>query len=213
MNHRISNEKSNPPYWTRGFLRWYFYWRTQKIRKKEHDRLKSIEQAMETIALELAKAKAKQNIKHQTILNLSLYVLTIEYDMSVVKLMIPFELDKWHQRFLGRQMAVLMYESTNDLLKLLGKEFSSAINLLHNLELQSQLNEIRMQLNEFKKSNLSELEIIRNFSAAHRDNDAFEQLVVIKNLDVNHLLELTSHFMKPIANLTPWCSKVMSVLK
>ncbi len=99
---------------------------------------------METLAIELAKAKVKKNKEHVTIFNLSLFILTIEYDVSVIKFMIPFEMDIWHQRFLARQLAVLMYESTNDLLKLLGNDLNPVTTRLKSdHDLQSRIIEIR----------------------------------------------------------------------
>lgn len=188
-------ETVKSPYWIRGILRWYFYWRTRKTRREEHQRLKSIEDTMETLAIELAKAKVKKNKEHVTIFNLSLFILTIEYDVSVIKFIIPFEMDIWHQRFLARQLAVLMYESTNDLLKLLGNDLNPVTTRLKSdHDLQSRIIEIRKSLNDFKSAYMSELNTIRNFSGAHRDKDAFEQLVVIRTLDVNHILPLSQVF-------------------
>jgi len=205
-NHGINDV----PYWMRGFLKMIFYWRSRKLRKQENKRLIALDSAMETIAVELAKAKVAKNKDNEAIFNIVLYTLTIEYDVSVIKFMIPFEIDIWHKRFLARQMAVLMYESTNDLLKLLGRDFKPLIDKLPNRkEITIRLNEIRNELNTFKSSNSAYLSQIRNFSGAHRENDAFEQLVVIRNISSNQILEITAEFMKPITSLTSLNSDIM----
>jgi hypothetical protein len=153
-----------------------------------------------------------ENKDKERIFNLILYLLTIEYDVSVIKFMIPFEIDLWHKRFLARQMAVLMYESTNDLLKLLGRHFKPLIDKLPNgEEIIIQLNEIRKGLNQFKTSNSEYLSQIRNFSGAHRGNvgnDAFEQLVVIRNISTDNILDITVDFMKSITSMSSLNSEI-----
>ena len=48
------------------------------------------------------------------------------------------------------------------------------------------------------------LQEIRNYCGAHRDKNAYQQLMIINNIETNDLLKLTAEFMVPVAILTPY---------
>lgn len=94
--------------------------------------------------------------------------------------MILFQMDKWNKKYLSRQLAVLMYESTDDILELLGNDYRKMINKLRiSQELIQMLNEITKEFNEFKNKEI--LQNIRNYCGAQRDKDGYMQLAMINN--------------------------------
>jgi hypothetical protein len=116
------------PALVRGILKVYFHLRTIRIRKKEIDRIKSIEEAIATITDEYERASSNGETDKMKIFNVSLFTLAIEYDISALKFMILFQMDQWNKQLLSRQLAVILYESTEDLLELLGKDLRLLIS-------------------------------------------------------------------------------------
>jgi len=56
------------------------------------------------------------------------------------------------------------------------------------------------------------LQEIRNYCGAHRDKDAYKQLLIINNIDLNDLLGLLGDSMNPVSRLTLFYSKVMNAM-
>lgn len=202
----------NYPSWLRGVILCYFYLRTIKKRTVERKRLLEIENSINTIVIVLEGISSVEDNKDKIrILDISLFTLTIEYDISTLSYLMTFQMDKWKQRCVGRQLAVILYESTNDLLELLGKDFRKMLKSSQNTEdLILELNHITSELSSFKKNNKEILSEIRNYCGAHRDKNAYEQLRVINSIEMNDILELCRQFMQPVSQLTQYFTKVMA---
>jgi ElaB/YqjD/DUF883 family membrane-anchored ribosome-binding protein len=201
------------PSFIRAILRMYFHLRTVRIRKIEIDRIKSIEEALETTTNEYEKASVNGEIDKMKIFNISLFTLTIEYDISALKFMILFQMDKWNKQLLCRQLVVVLYESTEDLLELLGKDLRLLINKLPESDMLSkELKKQTKELNKFKSNNMKFLQEVRNYCGAHRDKEAYKQLLIINSINTDDLLVLLADFMQPVSRLTPFYSKVMNAM-
>lgn len=203
----------NSPLKFHGLFKMYMHFRTMKIRKKEVKRLTNLQRTLDVLNTQYEHSEDNGEKDKLRIFNVSIFTLTVEYDVSSLKFMILYQTDNWNKQFLSRQLAVLLYESTTDLLELLGKDFRNMIvNLRVENELLQELNEITKELNEFKKENRVVLQEIRNFCGAHRDKNAYKQLKIISQIEPNILLELTGQFMKPVAKLTPFFGRVMETM-
>ena len=77
----------------RGFLNIYFQLRTIRIRRKEISRLKALEDALKTINEEYEKAYNNNENDKMKIFNVSLFMLTVEYDMSSLKFIPNYALE------------------------------------------------------------------------------------------------------------------------
>lgn len=198
------------PSFIRSIFRFYFYLRTIKKRRQEVERLISIEETLEILKSSYEKAKENKEVDKIKIFNIAIFTLTIEYDVSVLLFMKILQLDDWNKQFLGRQLAVLLYESTDDFLELLGKDFRLLINILPEKQsLSLKLNQITKELNDFKKNNIILLKNIRNYCGAHRDKNAYKQLIAINNIDIHQLDKVTQEFMIPISKLTSYNTEVL----
>jgi len=202
----------NYPSWLRGIVLCYFYLRTIKKRTNERKKILEIENSINTIVAVLQEVSPVESNKDKIqILNISLFTLTIEYDISTLSYLMIFQMDKWKQRCVGRQLVVVLYESTNDLLELLGKDFRKMLKSSQNTEyLIEELNRITSELSSFKKNNKEILSEIRNYCGAHRDKNAYKQLQVINSIEMNDVLEITRQFMQPVSQLTQYFTKVMA---
>lgn len=201
------------PALVRGILKVYFHLRTIRIRKKEIDRIKSIEEAIATVTEEYERASSNGETDKMKIFNVALFTLVIEYDISALKFMISFQMDQWHKQLLCRQLSVIIYESTEDLLELLGKDLRLLINKLPaSDELSKELKKRTKEINKFKTANILFLQEIRNYCGAHRHKEAYKQLMIINNIDSENLLGLLADFMQPVSKLIPFYSKVMRAM-
>jgi hypothetical protein len=110
-------------------------------------------------------------------------------------------------------MAVLIYEASHDLLELLGKDFRSTLETFPLTENDwRNLNEITKALNQFKKENRIFLKNIRNFSAAHREQDAIKQLEIIEKVELLEIVKVGGEFYKAIRPLIDFITRVMTMM-
>lgn len=201
------------PFIIRELLRIWFSLRSFNLRRKEVNRLISLEEAQKTIVSELKKAINSQDEDKSSIYNLALFTLNVEYDISVLKMKTLMSLDSWDKKFMARQFSVLQYEIALDYQELLGKNFRKLIHRYDNDgKLISELNAISKQFSDFKNHHSDYLNNIRNFIGAHRDHNALEQSTIINNLDSNEILDIAAEFTKPVARLTPFLTDVMSAM-
>lgn len=213
INKKRDTSSLELPGLVRGFLKVYFHLRTIRIRKNEIDRIKSIEEAIAITTEEYERALSNGETEKMKIFNVSLFTLTIEYDISSLKFLIAFQMDQWNKQLLCRQLAVILYESTEDLLELLGKDLRLLINKLPaSDELSKELKKRTKEINKFKTANMLFLQEIRNYCGAHRDKEAYKQLMIINNINSDNLLGLLVDFMQPVSKLTPFYSKVMRAM-
>lgn len=201
------------PFLIRELLRSWFSIRSFNFRRKERNRLISLERTQKTIITELEKAIQQKDRDKITVYNLALFTLNVEYDIYVLKMAYLMSLDDWDKKFMARQFSVLLYETAIDYPQLLGKEFRNFIRKYDDSgTLLSELNEISKLFSDFKKDHNSYLNNIRNYIGAHRDHNALEQSQLISTLDSYKILDFAAELTIPIAKLTPYLSKVMQVM-
>ena len=117
------------------------------------------------------------------------------------------------KKYVARQLAVLLYEASNDLPNLLGKEFRGSLKtLLLSGEDLTEFNRITKNLNQFKKSNRLLLNELRNFVGAHRDNDAGKQLEIIEKIDLLQMMGLAGDLYAVMNVLIPFLTKLTLML-
>ena len=114
--------------------------------------------------------------------------------------------EPWRLKYTARQVGVLVYESCDDLISLLGKEFRHSLAALEIKDQEFQhLNEICKQLNEFRKNNHEALyNQIRNVVGAHRAQDSTEFLNAIEAIDPLQVFRLGGDFfdiVRPLIDL------------
>ncbi|MGB4068516.1 MAG: hypothetical protein WBK08_10845 [Nitrospira sp.] len=110
--------------------------------------------------------------------------------------------NEWRRKFVARQMAVFLYEASEDLTQLLGHNYREAIRSLGIAdELFHELGQISRQLNRFKEANQDFLKRIRTFVGAHRDHNAAVQLDILDNLEPLKVYSLAGDFYAPLKSL------------
>ncbi len=127
---------------------------------------------------------------HEAIWGPCLFLNTAAYDLSVLMLEFLRDSDDWKRRLMIRFMALVLYETVDDLPTVFGKDFRASISAL-NLDgrLHSSFNTELKKVSAFKTSHGSDLKEIRTICAAHRDHDAILLQETIENLDLFKVVE------------------------
>lgn len=170
----------------------------------ESKRISQLEKTIESIREQHNNAKEKRMEHYERIYNVSLYLLIFEYDIAILKNDALFSIREWKKRYIARQLAILLYEASQDIPNLLGKDFR---NSLHELDITDDeiktFNAVTKKLNGFKNDHRIFLQNLRNFAGAHRDNDAALQLKIIIEVELLSVMELAGDFYEAIRDLTP----------
>lgn len=128
---------------------------------------------------------------HAMLWNTCLYLNMAAHDLSVLVEDLAFERDNWRRRLLARNLAVLAYESTEDIQFLLGKTFREALEKLGVLsQFELRLRDTRKPLDLFWKEHQASLKQVRVTSAAHRDHDGVAMLNTVKSISIDDSLSI-----------------------
>lgn len=183
-------------------LRFYMFIPRIKFRWRERRRIRAMGKALSAMrrahsgAVELALPNVV------TAYNLGLYILLLEMDWSEMSWDMMHAPNEWRRKFVARQMAIFLYEVSEDLTQLLGPNYREALNSLGiGDEIVQELGRISRQLNRFKDTNKDFLKRIREFIGAHRDHDAAAQLDILDNLEPLKIYALAGDFYVPLRAL------------
>ncbi len=126
---------------------------------------------------------------HATLWNACLYLNMAAHDLSILVEDLALERDYWRRRFNARHLALLAYETTEDLQTLLGKSFRDALNKLGVLsQFEQNLRDARKPLDGFWRQHQAALKQVRTTAAAHRDQDGMAVLNTIENINIDDSL-------------------------
>lgn len=152
-----------------------------RYRWKNRNRLLASESLKGTLRSCYESATRAKLASHQGIYNVGLFIALLEQDISAFSESILFARTAWHRQFHGRNLAVLLYEASEDLPALLGRDYRAWLaNLTRDASWIDSLNKIGRKLSIFRKSHTSFLEEIRNHIGAHREHNAILQLQIME---------------------------------
>jgi hypothetical protein len=164
-----------------------------------HRKLAHVTELLRTTAQEL---RTQRFVTHLPIWNTCLYLNLASHDLSLLVQEASMLRDNWHRLLIARHIALLLYETTEDLRSLLGKTLREALDQLGLLAtFEIQLKTARKPLDAFWDAHQPALKQIRIVSAAHRDLDALNTLDVIESIDVHEFISLGTDFNKVLAGI------------
>jgi hypothetical protein len=138
----------------------------------------------------------------RTVFNVSLYLLLLDQDLADFTDDLVNAIGDRRRRFIAKHEAVLLYESAENLPKLLGKEFRSAVRAIGAAdEVMSRLNAVSSDLNSFWKDNRAFLGAIRNAVAAHREHDALRYIEILNGLEPLDVMRRAAAFSDRLERL------------
>jgi hypothetical protein len=194
-----------PPFETRArdfLLRFYMFIPRIKFRWRERRRAQATREALSAMRRIHSGAVQLELPNVIKAYNLGLYILLLELDWSQMNWDMMHASTEWRRKFVARQMAVFLYEASEDLPQLFGHNYREALKSLGiGGELLQELGQISRQLNRFKKINQDFLKRIRAFVGAHRDHDAAAQLDILDNLEPLKVYDLAGDFYVPLRAL------------
>ncbi len=190
------------------------HWRLRGFWKRENTRIPELQKTIDTIKREHQRA-TDANLEHfAQFYNVVLFILVMEYDMSVLsQYYVKAYTRYWEKKFIARQMAIILYEASEDIPQLLGRNFRASLKTvpLWN-EAEKELTEISKELNRFKGSHSEMLKELRNFVTAHRDHNAVRQMDIIDNLNPDKIYTLLGDFYDIIKPLLPFMTRIVLVM-
>jgi hypothetical protein len=169
------------------------------------------EQTLDAIITGLRHTQLNNFEDSKLIWNIAGYVNIISYDLKIITRDLTFSRNEWQKRHYSRQACLIIYESIDDIFKLLGKEFVDLTkNRLDITELEVDLKNIRKDLNNFKKGYSEKLNIIRNVSIAHRDNEVLKQIEIIQQINWSDSIGMIMQYDVILNNLGRFLTKLMN---
>lgn len=180
----------------------------------ERKRFTALEHAIATVKNSYDSAD-KKGMEHYTcIYNAALFTLLLEQDFAILKNDALMSVSNLRKNFVARQMAVFLYEASQDLPSVLGKDFrASLIKVGLKEDGFAELNAVTKTLNNFKTKHSDFLQEIRNYAGAHRDHDALRQIEIIEKIDLMQLMTIAGDYYVPIRDLFPFFTKVITNMK
>ncbi len=159
----------------------------------------------------VGRLQAQGLANHEPLWNTCLYLNLASHDLSILVQELSLQRDEWHRKLVARHLALLIYETTEDIRALLGKTFKNALQSLGLLErYEAELHSVRKPLGGFWDNQQKALKQIRIASVAHREHDALATLSVIESIDVHELLELGIGFNTILNGIASSLSRIVS---
>jgi len=176
----------------------------------EARRIPKLENTIASLRKQHSNAIKEEFLHYERIYNVNLYLLVLEYDVAILRNDALFSFRLWKKKFVARQLATLLYEASQDIPKLLGKNFRDSLASIDIDERELELfSKITKSLNKYKNDNRELLQKLRNFVGAHRDKDAAKQLEIIEEVELLNIMELTASFYENIRELSPFMIRVI----
>ncbi len=175
------------------------YWWTNRNRLATSERLKAV------LRLRLEEFTRAKLPEHVGIFNVGLFIVLAEQDISAFSEAIVNARSEWHRQFNARNLAVLLYELIKDLSGALGGDYRRWLAEIGcDQTWIDKLNEINRKVTDFGKQNGAWLGEIREFTGAHRDRNALEQVRVMSSFNSLDVLARAAELSEPIRELFPF---------
>lgn len=143
--------------------------------------------------------------------SLALYINVAAFDISVALKNISFEREYWERRILARITAILLYEVTEDITRLLGKHIRKCLTELEVLELFNEdLKSVAKPVNRFWRTHQAELSNIRNSAYGHREIDGYKLLQAIDSIDPHKIMRFALEISQIINEIGPVLQRIIT---
>lgn len=142
------------------------------------------------------------------------YCSIADLDLSILIHQLMVAETDWRRKLYARMLAMTLFECVSDIPAIMAKDFRSGITSRANKnDVWEGVESVRKDLANFGKKHKIILEEIRHIAIAHRDQRADLQLVVIKNIRVTMVWELSMEFKTILEKFNGLMLLVFSDLK
>ncbi|GAB3893615.1 hypothetical protein GCM10028803_07910 [Larkinella knui] len=143
--------------------------------------------------------------------NISGYLNLVSYDLKIIGRDLMFAEKDWQRKLYARQAYLLIYESMNDFLQLLGKPLREAVSQFSDAEVCKQrIQAIAKKMNEFKAARENTIKSVRHTAIGHRDKDMLVQLQAIQSIGWLEATQILSQFDAIVRELGAVCQDLMN---
>jgi len=185
-------------------------WKFLRNLKKKHPVSEGL---IASLRARCEEAKRANSQAYLGIYNAGLFVALLNRDMTTYNESIFLARSKWHRQFHARNLAVLLYETAEDLPQLLGKNYRACLT---DLELGQDwldaLGEITSQIVQFKSSHSVFLKDVRNYVGAHREHNSIAQLTMLDSLDPLVVYKLAGELFAPVRKFIDYNIKLLNYM-
>jgi hypothetical protein len=186
-----------------------------RLLKAERRRVPEIESAIELFYEQAVKYRRDGWAHRARLANVSLFILVLERDIAEYKVEMVSSLERWRLRLTARNVALLLYEMSEDLPELLGKEFRESIEFFDLPQpLLDELTGLRRDLNKWAQANRALLKTqIRDICAGHRETDAVVLLDAINSINPMDVFRISGEFYDVLRRLINWLIQVTTHIR
>lgn len=164
-----------------------------RLQWSERKRKDALASALETLALEAARARRLGFEANATILNLGLFFLIAERDIQAVKIDALTHSDSWKRGLAARVMLLIIHELDID--KVAGNRLRQALDDGATPEdLRQEVTEAMRAIRKAQSRAQHQFAYLRNSTIAHRDPDAIRQYRDIVEIDGLEVTKIAADF-------------------
>jgi len=183
-------------------FQFFMFPRRIRFRWRNRGRLKVLDSLAKTLRTRCDESARSNWVHYRQLYNVGLFVVLADRDIFGFNESMFFARSEWHRQFHARGLAVLLYELSEDLPQLLGKEYREALKELGIGEIWfKELNAIGKKLSTFRNKNKDFLYEVRNYVGAHRHQDAVMQLDAMMKIDTLDIYKIAVELNEPINEL------------
>lgn len=170
---------------------------------KNRARLDASDEVVERIRKLCARSREMGMLNLACVHNASLFVLLLDQDFHWLRTQMMRALDDAERAFVGRQIAVLLFEASEDLPQVFGREYRKALAALQfDKQVLPELDAIMKRVSNFKREHAESLKQVRILVGAHREQNALVQLEALQRVQPLTLMELAAELYQSIRPLT-----------
>ena len=165
-------------------------------------RTKARLEALTTVSQVLRQARDGKAENVARVLNTAMFLLLVDQDLAEYMQDLRHAADDQRRQFVAKHLATLLYEASEDLPKLLGKDFRRSVEWLSPpATIRTALNRVASDLNRYWRAHQDFLDRIRNAVAAHRDHDCLVYADVLASVQPLEMAGLAAAFSSPLREL------------
>lgn len=160
---------------------------------RERHRIRVLESALDSVERQARKLEFSNYAASRVFMNVALYILIAERDISAVKTDALTHPDRWSRSVALRTILITIYEWDMD--RISGQRLRRAMEIVDTpdhvrAEVVSSLRDLR----KVQRRARTALQEVRNAAIGHRDPDALLQYRVIREIETPAVLELMASF-------------------
>lgn len=146
----------------------------------------------------------KKNLRdNRVIWNVANYIIILSYDLKVATYSVIKEKRQWNKLFFARQLCLILYECSQNIPHIHGKDFQIVLKKLkESHEISNDIKSVVKEISRYYYDNKNFLYEVRNITTAHRDfSDTLNQLRTINSIEIEKVLRISHQFEELINEL------------